>query len=397
MTTVDQDASDRVRGIARAALDGLDLKTVKSREIYGAWFDSGLAWIHFPTGRGGLDLPRDLQNSADDVLVAAGVELPRLANKIGYGIAAPTLVAYGQPELLDRLLRPLATGEEVWCQLFSEPGAGSDLAGLATTAVRTGDGWCVNGQKVWSSQAHRARWGVLLARTDPGLPKHKGLTYFVVDMTAPGVEVRPLRQMTGQSEFNEVFLNDVFIPDSQRLGAIGEGWRVARTTLANERSSMGNRHGGGAAPSAIEDAFDLWRRHPERRTPLMRDRLTQLWMRAEAHRLTCDRFAAEAAVAGPGHEGSIMKLVSAELNQAAYEWCVDFLGTLATRYDSYDSESPPETKEGLIMQRFLRSRANTIEGGTSEILRNIIAERMLDLPAEARVDLDVPWREVRRS
>ena len=216
-----------------------------------ARFDAGLAWVHYPPGLGGLGAPRSLQAIADAELAAAGApdNNPRRIG-IGLGMAAPTILAFGTPEQQHRWLRPLWTGEQVWCQLFSEPGAGSDLAGLATRAERAGDGWRVSGQKVWTSMAHQARWAILVARTDPDVPKHAGLSYFALDMTAPGVEVRPLRQLTGEAEFNEVFLADAPIPDTDRIGAVGEGWRVATATLMNERVAIG---GGTAAPGGRDD------------------------------------------------------------------------------------------------------------------------------------------------
>ena len=397
MSAAEMNTEDHIRKLAMAVLDSFDIARTEPAEVYGAWFDAGLSWVHFPKTRGGLGAPRSLQAVADDVLLEAGIGLPRLANKIAYGIAAPTLVTYGSPELLDRILRPLATGEEIWCQLFSEPGAGSDLASLATLATPVDGGWKVSGRKVWNSKAHLARWGVLIARTDPSVPKHKGLTYFVVDMHAAGVEVSPLRQMTGEAEFNEVVLDEVFIPDVQRLGEIGAGWKVANTTLANERASMGNRHGGGSSPTPLGDALDLWASMPERHTAVRRDQLAQIWMRAEAHRPNCERLIAKAAVAGPGSEGSVIKLIGAELNQLTYEWCAEFLGPDATLYGSYDDPGQQDGLPSAIMRRFLRSRANTIEGGTAEVLRNIIAERILGLPQDERIDLKLPWRDVRRS
>ena len=229
--------------------------------------------------------------------------MPLALNPMGYGMAAPTVREHAQTdEVKRRLLRRLATTEDIWCQLFSEPGAGSDLAGLATSAVPDGDEWVINGQKVWTSLAHRARWGLLLARTNPEVPKHKGLTYFVLDMHAPGVETRPLRQLTGHAEFNEVYMTDARIPDAHRLGEVGDGWRVAMTTLMNERSALGasgNRRGAGT----IADAVSLWASRPDLQTPVLRDRLTQLWLRAEAQRLTSERSRATATVGGPGPEG----------------------------------------------------------------------------------------------
>src|SRR5947199_2002573 len=212
-----------------------------------------------------------------------------------------------------RYLRPLWTGEEVWCQLFSEPGAGSDLAALATRAVRDGGQWVVTGQKVWTSLAHEARFAILIARTDPGLPKHAGLTYFICDMTAPGVEVRPLRQITGEAEFNEVFLTDVRIPDTDRLGDVGEGWQVARTTLMNERVAIG----GGAVPresGVIGVVAKTWRERPELRTTGQHDALLRLWVGAEEARLAAQRLREQLAAGQPGAEGSATKYAYAKLN-----------------------------------------------------------------------------------
>ena len=217
-----------------------DLDAVDRLTFLQARFDAGLAWIHYPVGLGGSDAPRALQPMVDAAFAAAGApdnEPMRIG--IGLGMAAPTILVHGTPEQRGRFLRPLWTGEEVWCQLFSEPGAGSDLAALGTRAVRDGDDWVVTGQKVWTSMAHEARWAILVARTDPTLPKHQGLTYFICDMAAEGVVVRPLRQVTGEAEFNEVFLTDVRIPDAHRLGAVGQGWMVAQTTLMNERVAIG--------------------------------------------------------------------------------------------------------------------------------------------------------------
>jgi alkylation response protein AidB-like acyl-CoA dehydrogenase len=294
------------------------------------------------------------------------------------------------------LLRPLATGEELWCQLFSEPGAGSDLAGLATKAVREGDGWRVNGQKVWTSLAHKSAWAVLLARTDPDVPKHKGLTYFVVRMDAPGVEVRPLRQITGRASFNEVFLDDVFIPDSQRLGEVGAGWFVANSTLGDERTSLGDRVAARGS-GTIADALALWADRPERHTAVMRDRLARLWMRAESQRLTADRARVSASSGTPGPESAIIKLVGSELNQAVYEFCLDLLGPEGALLDTYSTEAPDDESGPTAYQRkFLRSRATTLEGGTSEIMRNVIGERVLKLPQEVRNDKGKAWKDIPR-
>jgi alkylation response protein AidB-like acyl-CoA dehydrogenase len=273
------------------------------------------------------------------------------------------------------------------------------VAGIPSRAVRDGDEWVVNGQKVWTTLAHVSSYGMLLTRTNPDVPKHKGLSYFVLDMHAPGVEVRPLFQMTGEAEFNEVFLTDVRIRDSQRLGTEGEGWRVATTTLMNERVALA----GGPAPRGSGPIADLVRLWEQRRDALdgaeravWRDRVAQLWLEAEVVRLTNTR-AKQAAVGGsPGPEGSVAKLASAELNQAIQSAIVDLDGAHGMLHEP----GYPMTRSSESMKsrsgRFLRSRANTIEGGTSEIMRNILGERMLGLPGDVRVDKDVPWSEIPR-
>ncbi len=376
--------------------------TTPRREFLAACFDAGLAWVHFPERLGGLRVAAGLQAVADTVLQGAGGPIPFELNPMGYGMAGPTLVEHASPELAARLLRPLYLCDEIWCQLFSEPGAGSDLAGLATRAVRDGDGWVLTGEKVWTSLAHRARWALLLARTDPDAPKHEGLTYFVLDMQDPGVEVRPLRQLTGDSEFNEVSLRDARIPDGQRLGEVGQGWRVAMTTLANERNAIG----GGSSmrgTGSISTALRLWRDRPELRTPALRERLVELFARADALRLTGDRLRVEQGQRPAGPEGSIGKLVGAELNQDVYEFCMDALGVEATLYGSYTEPAPEagsdsgEDSGEDVARKFLRSRANTIEGGTSEVLRNVIGERLLGLPGDVRVDRGKAWRDIPRG
>ena len=390
---------DLVADAAKRVVADHDPRSVPIREFLGACFDAGLSWVHFPAGFGGLGVSRGLQVVADRILQNAGGPVPLSLNPMGYGMAAPTVREHAQTDdVRHQLLRPLATTEDIWCQLFSEPGAGSDLAGLATSAVQDGDEWVVNGQKVWTSLAHRARWGLLLARTNPDVPKHKGLTYFVLDMHGPGVQTRPLRQMTGHAEFNEVYITDARIPDTFRLGGVGDGWRVAMTTLMNERSALGgsgNRRGAGT----IGDAVALWASRPDLQTPVLRDRLTSLWLRAEAQRLTSERSRASASVGGPGPEGSVGKLVGAELNQHIYEFCMDLLGPEGILYDGYGTSGDADAEDwrGPIQQRFLRSRANTIEGGTSEVMRNILAERVLGLPGDLRADAGMPWKEVPRG
>ncbi|WP_410592369.1 acyl-CoA dehydrogenase family protein [Amycolatopsis sp. lyj-23] len=375
-----------------------DPKTTDPLEFLRARFDAGLAWIHFPAGLGGQNAPRALQSVVDAVFTEAGApdNNPRRIG-IGLGMAAPTILAFGTPEQRERFLRPLWTGEEVWCQLFSEPGAGSDLAALGTRAVRDGDDWVVTGQKVWTSGAHESQWAILVTRTDPDVPKHQGMTYFLCDMTAPGVEVRPLRQITGEAEFNEVFLTDVRIPDTQRLGAVGEGWKVAQTTLMNERVAIGGhvqpREGG-----LIGIVAKTWRERPELRTPELRDRLVKHWVEAETLRLAGTRLRQQLAVGAPGPEGSAMKVAFSELNQALTGLEVELLGEEGLAYDDWTFRRPAivDFNGREAGYRYLRAKGNSIEGGTSEVLRNIIAERVLGLPSEPRVDKDVAWKDLPR-
>ena len=392
--------TDDLRGQEVPDLAGHDPAAMDRLAFLRARFDAGLAWVHYPAGLGGQGLSRGLQPAVDAEFAEAGAPTNRPErNGIGLGMAAPTILAYGSGEQQRRWLRPLWTGEEIWCQLFSEPGAGSDLAGLATRAVpdAAGERWVVNGQKVWTSSAHLARWALLVARSDPDVPKHQGLTYFACDMTAPGVEVRPLRQATGEAEFNEVFLTDVPIPDADRIGPVGEGWKVATATLMNERVAIG----GGAAPregGMIGSAARTWREHPELRTPGLHDRLIRLWADAEVARLAGARLRQQLAAGQPGPEGSAAKLVFARLNQEISGFEVELAGPDGLRYDDWTMRRP----EGANFYgrdpgyRYLRARGNSIEGGTSEILRNIIAERVLGLPPETRVDTGVPWKDLPR-
>ena len=366
-------------------------------DFLGEQFDRGLAWVGFPPGRGGRGMAQRLQAEVDQVLRDAGAPDAFRTNPIGHGMAAPTVVAHGSDALQDRLLRPLFTGRELWAQLFSEPGAGSDLAGLATRAAWDGDVWRVTGQKVWTSLAHRARWALLVARTDPDVPKHKGLTYFVVDLHAPGVDVRPLRQLTGDAEFNEVHLDDVEIDDGWRLGDVGDGWRVAMTTLMSERRALGGGFGA-RGDGAIGDALRLWRDRPELRSDAARHRLLDLAIRSEAQRLTTWRHGVEQGDAPTGSRGAIDKVVGAALNQAIYDLCMELLGIEGTRFaHGTPDDADVPLSERPLPWRFLRSRANSIEGGTSEVLHNVIGERLLGLPGDVRVDKDVPWRDVPRS
>jgi alkylation response protein AidB-like acyl-CoA dehydrogenase len=361
-----------------------------------AQFDAGLAWVQFPEGLGGLGLEASMQAQVDDALAAARAPDNRPhGNVIGLGMAAPTLLHFGSADQQSRWMRPLWTGEEIWCQLFSEPGAGSDLAAVSATARRDGDDWVVNGQKVWTSLAHDASWALLLVRTDPTVPKHAGLTYFVCDMHSPGVDVRPLRQMTGEAEFNEVYLDDVRIPDSQRIGQAGEGWKVTSATLMNERVAIGG--GGGVREGgAIGPLVNAWRKHPQRRDPGIHSEMMRLWVSAEALRLTGARLGQQLEVGAPGPEGSGLKLAFAKLAQEASSLTLDLLGPDALRYDDWTMRRPDFTEPPARVPGYwyLRNRANSIEGGTSEIMRNIIAERVLRLPAEPRTDRETAWKDL---
>jgi alkylation response protein AidB-like acyl-CoA dehydrogenase len=368
----------------------------------GAQFDEGLAFVHFPEGLGGLGLSRSKQSIVDDVLRSCGVDYDDLRiNPIGIGMGAPTILTYGTDALRQGHLRRIFTGEEIWCQMFSEPTHGSDVAGIASLAVRDGDEWVVNGQKVWTTLAHVASFGMLLVRTNPDVVKHKGLSYFVLDMRSPGVEVRPLFQLTGDAEFNEVFLTDVRVPDANRLGVEGDGWRVAVTTLMNERVALsgGPVPRGAGAIGELVAAWDVARDSvPDAIRGPMRDRVADLWIRAEVLRLTNQRAKAGALSGTPGPEGSVGKLGSAELTKQIQEAVIDLLGP---RGMLHEAGYPLERRAGgsgavSPSARFLRSRASTIEGGTSEIMRNILAERVLGLPGDIRVDTEVPWRSIPR-
>ncbi|MHB1986498.1 MAG: acyl-CoA dehydrogenase family protein [Acidimicrobiales bacterium] len=396
------DATTTIDEHIRQLLEQADPTSTDQIEFRRRQYDLGLAWVHFPPGAGGLGLAPVHQREIDRRLHDAGASPHGFLEFFGLAMAGPTVVTHATDELRDRLLPRMFSGEDTWCQLFSEPGAGSDLAGLATRAVRDGDEWVVSGQKVWNTLAHLADRGMLVARTDPDQPKHKGLTYFALDMHSPGVEVRPLRQMTGEAEFNEVYLTEVRVPDSDRIGDVGDGWRVSMSTLMNERTSIG---GGGAIPGrgsgAIAEAVRIFAEECPGSTAVARDRLMRVWVQAEALRLTNLRASDNRRAGNPGPEGSIVKLMFAEVNKAVYELCVDLLGASAMvdyDYGLRRSEGLGLTgPAGSARKMFLRSRANSIEGGTSEIQRNILGERVLGLPGESRADKEPPWSKVPRN
>jgi alkylation response protein AidB-like acyl-CoA dehydrogenase len=372
----------------------------------GARYDAGLAWVHFPKGYGGLGVRPELNKLVETRMKEAGAK-PTEPVTFFMALAGPTIVTHGSDEAKERFLRPMFTGEETWCQLFSEPGAGSDFAGLATKAERDGDEWIINGQKVWNTMAHLADFGMLVTRTDPEAPKHKGMTYFALDMRAEGVEVRPLRQITGEAEFNEVYMTDARIPDAHRIGEVGEGWRASLTTLMNERNAIGTGSGAGSGSvsrpgAAANDAVEIWKTlDPSEQDGARKDRLMQLWCQAEVNRLTNRRAGENARAGNPGPEMTIAKLAFSELNKPLYEFCVDLMGADALIGYDYSFRRPGDLDISGTMHgtrySFLRVRANSIEGGTSEILRNIIGEQVLGLPGEPRVDKSVPWNEVPRN
>ena len=379
-------------------------KTTDSlQEFWGKQFDLGLAWVQFPEGAGGLGLNPKYQLIITETLRKEGIsQQNRVANILGIGMGAPTIVEYGTEEQIAKYLRPMFTTEEIWCQLFSEPGSGSDLASLSTKAVDDGDGYIVNGQKVWTTLGHLAKWGLIVTRTDPDVPKHRGLTFFIVDMESDGVEVRPLRQITGEAEFNEVYFTDVKIPNENILGSLGDGWRVSLAILMNERVAIGGnvRERGSGAPGHL---VQLWK-DQELDDPVTKDKLISLWIEQEAVRLTNMRAFENREKGTPGPEGSTSKLYEAEINKASYEFGMEMLGNDGLLFPrGYELTQPELNFENETFgftdtqSLFLRSRANSIEGGTSEIMRNIIAERVLGLPSEPKLDKDKAWKDIPRS
>ncbi len=388
----------RVSDLVDDLLEKFPPKSTDPTTFLGEQFDRGLAWVHVPEGNGGLGLSPKLQRLINERIYAEGAPNAMIRNPIGHGMCGPTVVAWGSDEQKARYLRPMFTGEEVWCQLFSEPGSGSDFAGLSASGVKDGEEWICNGQKVWTTLAHLSKWGLLIVRTDPNAVKHAGLTAFVVDMEDPTVETRPLRQMTGEAEFNEVFFSDTRIPESEMLGKPGDGWRVSLTTLMNERVSIGGTipaKGSGTIAALVK----AWNDAPDwRKDAATKDDVMKLWSKAEVLRLTNIRASQNRKAGDPGPEGSIGKMASADLNKAIYEKVMDLMGAEGLLYGSYEMVRP-ETAMGfdLPQKAFLRVRANSIEGGTSEVMRNILGERVLGLPGDVRVDREIPWSEVPRN
>ncbi len=353
--------------------------------------EAGWACLLWPKAYGGAGcspLERVIWDQEEGIYAA--LTLPFL---IGHGMCGPTVLAWASEADKQRLLPPLASGEEIWCQLFSEPSAGSDLAGLRTRAIRTDDGtgdWIVNGQKIWTSGAHQADWGLLVTRTDPDVPKHKGLTVFFLRMKTPGVEVRPIKQASGHPEFNEVYFTDVRIPDCQRLGAIGQGWTVALTTLMNERLTIGSSMSTGF-PMLFQYCLDTEiDGRPAVDDKVVRSKLAQLAVKESGLKYTGMRaITALSRGQTPGPENSIGKLVAGAAMQELAMFALDLQGQAGV----VASIDAPVNFQATL----LRAPGTRIEGGTDEILRNIIAERVLGLPGDIRVDKAVPFREIPTS
>jgi alkylation response protein AidB-like acyl-CoA dehydrogenase len=364
-----------------AASTTTPVREVRTFAEYEAWYPtfaaSGLVVPTWPFAYGGLDLEPAVARRAEALLSPLG--LGRL-NPLGLNLCAPALFAHGTEEQRLRYLPPIIDNTEKWCQLFSEPGAGSDLASLATRAERDGDDWRLTGQKVWTTWAHVSDWAVCLARTDPDAPKRDGITYFLVDIHAAGVEVRPLRHITGEVDFNEVFLDGVRVPDGQRVGAEGEGWKVANATLSGERQMVSGSGSGGVDRIGGGSADGLLQRHIT--DPVLRDRVLRLWAEEQIRGWTNRRLRG-------GPLTSVGKVHQGDLNQRIQLAAVDLLGAHATAWEGGHLD---RTVKGM-----LRSRANTIEGGTTEVNKNVIGERVLGLPREPDPYRRVAWKGIPRS
>ena len=380
---------------------GRPIREVRTRAEYEAWYPvfgaSGLVAPTWPRAYGGLELSPGTARMVDAEL--RPLSLGRL-NPLGLNLAAPALFAHGTEAQRLRFLPPIVRNEEVWCQLFSEPGAGSDLASLSTHAERDGDGWVLSGQKVWNTWAHLAGWAVVLARTDPDVPKRQGITYFLLDMHQPGVEVRPLRHIGGEVDFNEVFLDRARVPDDQRVGDVGDGWRVANATLSGERQMVSGSGSGGVdriGGSGVHHLVELARAAGRSDESLLRQELVRLYAEERIRDWTNQRVRATVrAGRSPGPESSIGKVHQGDLNQRVQLLATGLLGLggLAWAADTsgdYGGSLPFE------VAGMLRSRANTIEGGTTEVNKNILGERVLGLPREPDPWHDAPWKDVPRS
>jgi len=351
--------------------------------------EAGFACITWPKdwgGRGGTPMQQIIFSQEE-----SNYDVPPNIFLIGLGMCVPTFITYAKPEQIAARVPPAVRGDEIWCQLFSEPSGGSDVAGLRTRAEKRGDEWVINGQKIWTSGAHYSKYGLIIVRTDPSVPKHSGLTAFFIDMKSPGIEIRPIHQMSGSSNFNEVFFTDLRVPDENRLGAVGQGWKVAITTLMNERYAAGD-------PRRPEprDLLDLAQSlpgmdgRPAIEDPVVRERIAE-W-HAQASGITYTRFRIMTALSRgqtPGPENSIGKVVTASLQQEIASFGLDLMGLAGEVMQ--DDLAP---MHGLFQAALLSSPGMRIAGGTDEILRNIIAERVLGLPGDVRVDKDLPFNQM---
>ncbi|MCY3861050.1 MAG: acyl-CoA dehydrogenase family protein [bacterium] len=381
------------------------IREVRPRADYESWYPtfaaSGLAVATWPVEYCGLDLPPAKARVAESVL--APLNLGRL-NPLGLHNTALALFAHGTEEQCLRFLPPMVANQERWCQMFSEPGAGSDLASLAMRAERDGDEWILTGQKVWSTWAHESDFAICLARTDPTVAKRRGITYFLVDLSSPGVEVRPLRHIGGEIDFNEVWLDEVRVPDFHRVGAAGDGWRVAASTLAGERQMVAgegsggvDRIGGGGIDSLLNQARQAGI------GPVERDRLMRLFSEEKVRAWTNERVRATVKAGGtPGPAASIGKVHQGQLNQGLQLAAVDLMGMDSMAWmpgkpsEEQDSIETWAAHMPYVVKGMLRSRANTIEGGTTEVNKNVIGEKVLGLPREPDPYHDVAWQDVPR-
>jgi len=377
--------------LRKSSLGRTRLKDANILEVAKAWqkkkADAGWACLHWPKeygGRGASPIERVIWQQEEGAFGKLSAMFI-----IGHGMCGPTMMAYAGEEQKRKYLPPLASGEKIWCQLFSEPAGGSDVAGLRTRAEKRGDDWIVNGQKIWTSGAHYSDYGILLTRTDPTSPKHKGLTMFFLDMKSKGVEVRPIKQANGQSEFNEVYFNDVKIPDSQRLGEINDGWNVALTTLMNERMSIG-----AGVATGFPEIFEFCSNLMLEDGPVIDDRSVRSKLASWAVKASGLKYTSFRAISAlsrgerPGPENSIGKLVAGSMIQEVAMYALDLQGAAGVL------SGEQAELAGRFQAMLLRAPGTRVEGGTDEIMRNIIAERVLGLPGDIRVDKDVPFNQI---
>jgi len=374
-------------------LEGLD-EVGRAKLWQKRKYDAGWACIRWPEehgGRGSSAIEQVIFNQEESKF-----STPPGVFVIGQGMCAPTLMAWATEEQCKEHLPSMASGEKIWCQLFSEPAGGSDLAALRTRAEKDGDEWVINGQKIWTSGAHYSDWGVLVTRSDPSAPKHQGLTYFFLDMKSPGIEIKPIKQISGGANFNEVYFNDVRIPDAQRLGAVGQGWQVSLTTLMNERAAIGA--GGGGGGTGFNSIFNLASKvnlgdQPAIKDAGVRRKLADWYVQESGLKFTSYRsMTALSKGEIPGPENSIGKLVSAPKTQDIAAFGLDLLESSGAIWDPELSEA-----KGAFQASYMGSPGGRIAGGTDEIMANIIAERVLGLPQDVRVDKGIPFNEIPTS